>query len=200
MKTFNLKKFKQIYYYENVLENPYELLELIEGSDGGLDNKSSITSWQKWTASDDSYQFGYQKFIQPSIDSEKNNSLLTIYNTILNTIELCSYHYAEENNLDIGFLTPLSISKYSAGKEMGSHVDSYNNDRSPILSIVLYLNDNYTGGELNFENQLVSIKPSAGSLIAFPSVAPYYHESKTVLKGTKYMSPGFWYKRLDKDG
>jgi predicted 2-oxoglutarate/Fe(II)-dependent dioxygenase YbiX len=197
MNSFNLKTYEKIYYYENVVNSPYELIELIESTDSGLDDNTSITSWKKWTASDDSYQFGYQKFVNPSISNEKNKSLLSIYNTILESINSCSYHYAKENSLDIGFLTPLSISKYSSGKEMGPHVDSYEDERSPILSIVLYLNDNYEGGELSFEKQGVSIKPSAGSLIAFPSIAPYYHESKKINSGIKYMSPGFWYKRVD---
>jgi predicted 2-oxoglutarate/Fe(II)-dependent dioxygenase YbiX len=77
---------------------------------------------------------------------------------------------------------------------MGSHIDSYGDDRSPILSVVLYLNDNYEGGELYFKNQHVIIKPTAGSIVIFPSVEPYYHESREIQRGTKYMSPGFWYK------
>ena len=77
---------------------------------------------------------------------------------------------------------------------MGSHVDSYEDGRSPVLSVVLYINDNYDGGELYFKGQEVLIKPTAGSLIAFPSVDPYYHQSMVVTKGLKYMSPGFWYK------
>jgi len=77
---------------------------------------------------------------------------------------------------------------------MGPHVDSYEDDTKQVLSIVLYLNDDYTGGELYFKNQDIKIKPEAGSLIAFPSTDPYFHESLTVTSGIKYISPGFWIK------
>ena len=36
--------------------------------------------------------------------------------------------------------------------------------------------------------------PTAGSIVIFPSNEPYYHESKEIKRGIKYMSPGFWYK------
>ena len=77
---------------------------------------------------------------------------------------------------------------------MGPHIDSYSDSPKEVLSIVLYLNNNYEGGELYFKNQNIKIKPEAGSLIAFPSVDPYFHESMPVLSGIKYISPGFWIK------
>ena len=59
----------------------------------------------------------------------------------------------------------------------------------------MYLNDDYTGGELNFKDQGIKIKPSAGSIAVFPSRSPYFHESLPVLSGEKYMTPGFWENR-----
>ncbi|NBP55847.1 hypothetical protein EBU71_04800, partial [bacterium] len=79
-----------------------------------------------------------------------------------------------------------------SGKSMGPHVDNYNDDPRKTISVVLYLNDSYVGGELNFPEQDIMIKPEAGSLIIFPSTKPYYHESKTIENGVKYMTPGFW--------
>ena len=189
-----ITRFDKIHYYENVLDKPYALIKDIEETDEILNNNSSITKWKQWQASDDSYNFGYQKMINPTIIDETNETLLSINKIIRDAIVMSSKDYAKEHNIDLGYLTPISIAKYSTGKEMGSHVDSYEDGRSPVLSVVLYINDNYDGGELYFKEQDVSIKPSAGSLIAFPSVAPYYHQSMTVTKGIKYMSPGFWYK------
>jgi predicted 2-oxoglutarate/Fe(II)-dependent dioxygenase YbiX len=60
------------------------------------------------------------------------------------------------------------------------------------MSAVLYLNDDYEGGELNFKDQNITIKPEAGSIVIFPSVAPFYHESKEIISGNKYMCPAFW--------
>ena len=189
-----ITKFDKIHYYEGVIERPYALIKDIEETDSLLNSSTSITKWVQWKASDNAYDFGYQKMINPTIIDETNETLLSINKIIRDAIVMSSKDYAKEHNIDLGYLTPISIAKYSTGKEMGSHVDSYEDGRSPVLSVVLYINDNYDGGELYFKEQDVSIKPSAGSLIAFPSVAPYYHQSMTVTKGIKYMSPGFWYK------
>lgn len=189
-----ITKFDKIHYYEDVIENPYVLIKDIEETDELLNNTTSITRWKQWKASDDSYDFGYQKIINPSIIDETNERLISINKIIRNAIVNSSKDYANTHNIDLGYLTPISIAKYSTGKEMGSHVDSYEDGRSPVLSVVLYINDNYNGGELYFKGQEVLIKPTAGSLIAFPSVDPYYHQSMLVTKGLKYMSPGFWYK------
>jgi predicted 2-oxoglutarate/Fe(II)-dependent dioxygenase YbiX len=189
-----ITKFDKIHYYEGVIENPYDLIKEIEETDGLLNSSTSITKWKQWKASDDSYDFGYQKMINPSIIDETNERLISINKIIRNAIVNSSKDYANTHNIDLGYLTPISIAKYSTGKEMGSHVDSYEDGRSPVLSVVLYINDNYNGGELYFKGQEVLIKPTAGSLIAFPSVDPYYHQSMVVTKGLKYMSPGFWYK------
>ena len=189
-----ITKFDKIHYYEDVIENPYVLIKDIEETDQLLNNTTSITRWKQWKASDDSYDFGYQKIINPSIIDETNERLTSINKKVRNAIVNSSKDYANEHNIDLGYLTPISIAKYSTGKEMGSHIDSYDDERSPVLSVVLYINDNYDGGELYFKEQEVLIKPTAGSLIAFPSVDPYYHQSMVVTKGLKYMSPGFWYK------
>ena len=77
---------------------------------------------------------------------------------------------------------------------MGPHVDSYGDERSPVISVVAYLNDDYQGGELYFPNQNIKIKPEPGSIVVFPSIAPYFHASLPIVSGVKYMIPGFWYK------
>jgi Rps23 Pro-64 3,4-dihydroxylase Tpa1-like proline 4-hydroxylase len=189
-----ITKFDKIHYYEGIIDKPYALIKDIEESDKFLNNSTSITKWKKWNASDNSYDFGYQKMINPSIIDETNKVLIYINKQVRDAILNSSKDYAKEHNIHLGYLTPISISKYSTGKQMGPHIDSYEDQRSPVLSVVLYLNDNYDGGELYFKNQNVTIKPSAGSIVIFPSVEPYYHESREIQRGTKYMSPGFWYK------
>jgi predicted 2-oxoglutarate/Fe(II)-dependent dioxygenase YbiX len=89
-----------------------------------------------------------------------------------------------------------NIKKYNEGADMGPHVDSSDptNIEHPVISGVMYLNDNYEGGEINFPNQGVSIKPKAGSVIIFPSTDPYLHHPQKIDYGTKYMVPLFWYK------
>lgn len=186
---------ENIYYYENVLEDPLKLLEDIEFLDSVVE-ETSITKWSDWTAYKSEYSFGSQKRIKESIFDKSlpyHAEAFSIYSRINDSINKVSKDYAlMHNNLDIGFLTPLSISKYFVGKMMGPHVDSHDDDPFKTISVVLYLNDKYEGGEINFPEQNIQVKPKAGSIVVFPSKKPYFHESKQIISGTKYMTPGFW--------
>jgi predicted 2-oxoglutarate/Fe(II)-dependent dioxygenase YbiX len=194
----NVQRFEKISYYKNVIDDPKSLINLIEESDKNLTSDTSIPSWQEWNASGDSpYQFGYQKRFNNNVEADTSLEIKKINMTLKNAIVDASNDYSKEYGINIGTLMPLSISKYSTGKSMGPHVDDYNNGDDPNISVVLYLNDNYDGGEINFPNQNITIKPEAGSIVIFPSVEPYYHESLPVISGIKYMSPGFW-RKVDK--
>lgn len=185
--------YQKIVYYYDLFPDSLNLVELIEEDE--LSATSKITKWKSWGSSDNKMVYGKQKIIHSS-NNEFNDSKFDsfIIKTIKNAIVDCSKNYSEKYFLDIGNLTPLSISKYFEGKGMGPHVDSYSDNPKEILSIVLYLNDNYEGGELYFKNQNIKIKPKTGSLIAFPSTDPYIHEALPVISGIKYISPGFWIK------
>lgn len=201
----NPDKFEKVYYYKNVVEDPISLINLIEKSDEKLTEKTSIPKWKKWTASgwlpeeslsqkDDLYTYGYQKRFSNEVDLDTDEDIKYINSILKQAISEASNHYAEDNGINIGQLAPISISKYFTGKSMGPHVDDYDNGDDPNISVVLYLNDDYEGGEINFPEQNITIKPEAGSIVIFPSVKPYYHQSLPVISGIKYMSPGFWRK------
>lgn len=188
-----IEVFDKIVYYKNLFTDNLNIVDLIEEDE--LSATSKITKWNSWGPSDNKVVYGKQKFID-NVSNEFTVSKFDsfIINTIKDAVIKCSQEYSERYSLDIGKLTPLSISKYFEGKGMGPHIDSYSDSPKEVLSIVLYLNNNYEGGELYFKNQNIKIKPEAGSLIAFPSVDPYFHESMPVLSGIKYISPGFWIK------
>jgi hypothetical protein len=54
------------------------------------------------------------------------------------------------------------------------------------LSSVIYLNDNYEGGELYFKDHDISIKPEAGDYITFPGNRHYQHGVKEVSGAVRY--------------
>ena len=72
---------------------------------------------------------------------------------------------------------------------MGPHFDGQDGHTDLAFSMITYLNDDYEGGEIHFKNQNVTIKPSAGSLIMFPSQEPFIHEVLPIKKGIRYMMP-----------
>jgi hypothetical protein len=75
--------------------------------------------------------------------------------------------------------------KYSGGQHYGAHYDG-GTETKRTISPILYLNDNYEGGEIEFVNFGIKIKPKAGSLLIFPSNYAYRHIAHPVTSGTKY--------------
>lgn len=186
----------KIFYYKNIVANPSNLVHLIESTNDALSEYDAIFPWKKWTASDDeNYIFGYQKQTNAAKLHTSSDSVKHIYETLMSALTEAGQHYC--SSLSLGYFppSPLSISKYIVGGAMGPHVDEYPGQvKSPVMSGVIYLNDDCTGGELDFPDQGVRIKPEAGSIVIFPSVKPYYHQSLEVIDGVKYMSPVFWIK------
>lgn len=54
------------------------------------------------------------------------------------------------------------------------------------LSTVIFLNDDFQGGEFVFPDLRVRIRPEPGLLIAFPSSQFYLHQVDPVISGTRY--------------
>jgi hypothetical protein len=85
------------------------------------------------------------------------------------------------NIVDSGY----QINKYEQDQFYDFHVDlTQNRDIDRVLSIVLYLNDDYEGGELEFP--FMTHKPKRGDAILFPSTWLYPHRAAPVKSGTKY--------------
>lgn len=81
--------------------------------------------------------------------------------------------------------------------DVGDHYDIHNDSESYVngtlkrvverdISILLYLNDEYRGGELEFTQLQLAIKPKKGMLIAFPSYAEFEHKVHPIVEGTRY--------------
>jgi predicted 2-oxoglutarate/Fe(II)-dependent dioxygenase YbiX len=88
------------------------------------------------------------------------------------------------------------ILRYSPGGKYNQHADAEHwvpetqnwvraHDRD--FSVLLYLNDEYEGGELEFTSFNYKIKPKAGMLIGFPSDHRYLHAALPTLSGTRYV-------------
>jgi predicted 2-oxoglutarate/Fe(II)-dependent dioxygenase YbiX len=123
----------------------------------------------------------------------------------------CAIEYADIFNIDRDALyyavslltdprTTMGINKYDEGAFMGSHVDFNEDNYYLAYTIVVYLNDDYEGGELYFNDLDITIKPEAGSIIMYPSSAPYAHQSLKVLKGRKMLITHHWQMILGPNG
>jgi hypothetical protein len=102
-------------------------------------------------------------------------SLLAATSTYISKFELNEKLYHE------GY----SVLKYKNNEQYRSHYDG-DTSIARVISAVCYLNDDYDGGELEFVNFGIKIKPEAGMLILFPSNFAYRHIAYPVTNGTKY--------------
>tara|TARA_B100001094_G_scaffold320954_1_gene367957 strand:- start:137 stop:679 length:543 start_codon:yes stop_codon:yes gene_type:complete len=86
-------------------------------------------------------------------------------------------------------ITDFRINRYAEGGFMSKHIDNIHHSHGqeygfPQVSVLLYLNDDYEGGEFKVADKL--IYPEAGSGIIFPSNFMYPHEAEVVTKGTRW--------------
>jgi predicted 2-oxoglutarate/Fe(II)-dependent dioxygenase YbiX len=59
------------------------------------------------------------------------------------------------------------------------------------FSLLLYLNNDFSGGELDFPHFGFRIRPEAGMLVCFPSDHRYLHAAQPTLSGTRYALVGW---------
>lgn len=78
-----------------------------------------------------------------------------------------------------------NLLKYTGDQQYHRHYDGSTRS-GRVLSAICYLNDNYEGGELEFPNFGIKIKPQAGMLLLFPSNYAYAHIAHPVISGLKY--------------
>jgi len=91
--------------------------------------------------------------------------------------------------------------KWTIGMNSKLHCDCEKPDGSPAeaaefykynVSVLMYPNNDYTGGEITFPEYNITIKPQAGDMILFPGNGAYKHTVQQVTSGTRYTMPS-WY-------
>lgn len=130
--------------------------------------------------------------------SEKLQNLdLNAYNILQNVAEKF------KKEISIFFDTEIEtynipISKWAIGNDQKPHADKEWADGTPAepnyfdIGSVIYLNEEYQGGELYFTQHDFKMKPKAFSAIAFPGDMYFLHGVTTVEKTERYTIPIFW--------
>jgi hypothetical protein len=88
---------------------------------------------------------------------------------------------------------PISnIMKYEVGDVFLPHQDS--SIHCPIESdwgLVLYLNDDFEGGELYYPEKNITYVPQAGDLVIHGATKEFSHGTTPIIRGTKYVATSF---------
>lgn len=117
----------------------------------------------------------------------QDNRLRVINNNVYEMIYSCSKWYDRHFALTYGshIVENFQVLKYSTGEEYKAHYDGDTPTRR-VISPILYLNDDYEGGELEFIHYGIKLKPKAGDFFIFPANFSYAHIAHPVTSGTKY--------------
>jgi Rps23 Pro-64 3,4-dihydroxylase Tpa1-like proline 4-hydroxylase len=106
-----------------------------------------------------------------------------------NTVDPIVDKYAKDNNISF-FKKDYQLVRYTEGQFFKEHTDA-TEEFPRKVSVLLYLNDDYSGGEIIFTRFGMSIKPKKNTLILFPSSENFSHLAEPVKSGTKYVVVGF---------
>ena len=174
--------------FENVWPNPAETIKMMENECKDAD---SGMNWSKATTlgAGANQDIRTNMFCPISeVASTANNSVAqNIHNQfyillLSSTVGYSARHQIDESlwHEDYVFL------RYSGGQQYKAHHDAGGTASSRLISCLCYLNNDYEGGEIEFVNYNIKIKPEPGMLILFPSSFPYKHIAHPVTEGTKY--------------
>jgi predicted 2-oxoglutarate/Fe(II)-dependent dioxygenase YbiX len=108
-----------------------------------------------------------------------------------------------QQEIELHFGRPLEVNsagirRWDTGEFQPLHADGEDIEGHPNEAFivdygaVIYLNDDYEGGEIYFPDHNIDFKPKAGTLVFFPSNNMYIHGVRTITKGTRYTTPSFW--------
>ncbi len=88
----------------------------------------------------------------------------------------------------VGLNERLRFYRYTAGQRFAAHTDGFfirsELERS-LLTLILYLNEDFIGGETYFLNSETLVAPQAGKVLVFAH--QLWHEGLPVSSGTKYI-------------
>ena len=121
----------------------------------------------------------------------RNNDRLMIFdNNLAENLFQKAAEFLPQTHEDyevLDFNEMFRVYKYSSGQRFKMHRDgSYirNESEKSFYTFLIYLNDDFEGGETEFEN-LFTVAPKKGSALVF--YHPLRHEGKTLISGLKYV-------------
>jgi hypothetical protein len=124
-----------------------------------------------------------------------NESLLSYKEKVISINDMFQYYPVPAGYNTTCCRESIQVLEYNSNQEYKFHHDTSNDPNSKeyhrIISIVLYLNDNFDGGGTEFPHQ--TYKPSPGYGLFFPSNWCFPHSGQKVLSGKKRVAVTWYY-------
>jgi len=173
--------------FENVWPNPQETIREVENE---CLNPDSGISWQRaGTRGNGAYQNARTNYLMDTTylsDITQSPIIQNVNNMFYTAVLATTNVYAKIFDIKETFYQEnYQLLKYKGGEEYKAHYDG-GTDIGRCISVICYLNADYDGGEIEFVNFKIKIKPQPGMMILFPSNYAYTHVAHPVISGTKY--------------
>lgn len=172
--------------YEDAFPNWKQAIDICEREAA---NPDSYVTWTKAeTIGDGIYQDKRLNLIMGVTSGADmgNESMRAVHNQAYLSLSACLNDYVPRFNAGRNlFHEPYGMLKYRGGEHYKAHADG-GAGVNRVVSAIIYMNDDYEGGELEFTRFGIKIKPLPGMCILFPSNFAYEHVAHPVLSGTKY--------------
>lgn len=177
-------------------DNTSSIISAIENMlDGSREiswNPSRIQNGNGEYVVDTQVRYNVYFWLNPAIapNEDAKNAIINVESMINNELQECLQHYQSEVGVGISKQEPYELLKYNESHFLEWHTDDGSADRSRV-SMLYYLNDEYEGGELEFANFDILLKPKKGDILIFPSSFIYKHRVRKVTNGTRYVIADF---------
>jgi hypothetical protein len=192
-------KFVMAYFYENteiLIEEDF----ITEEQADYLISTAEFQARAKWTngqvpkEKDDHSNFweGKSLFVTEMPDLDRN---------VLREIEIKARLLYEKTYPELRGQVSYSqihcINRFKSGDSMPVHWDRgpYEENNTVLHGVVVYLNDNYEGGEIYYPEKNIAIKPKKFSLVMHPGNEEYKHGVREVINGDRYAVTLFIHER-----
>jgi predicted 2-oxoglutarate/Fe(II)-dependent dioxygenase YbiX len=172
--------------FENAWPNPTETVQIIENQ---TLNPDSGMHWTRATTVGQGFnqdvRTNYHLGITACAQEFDNPVAKDLHNQTYFLLLASTIPYARKHDVEEMYHEPYNMLRYRDSQQYKAHIDG-TTDMGRCISAIIYLNNDYEGGEIEFVNFGIKIKPEPGMLLLFPSNYAYRHIAHPVINGTKY--------------
>jgi predicted 2-oxoglutarate/Fe(II)-dependent dioxygenase YbiX len=119
-----------------------------------------------------------------------HGDLLRFEHLLAQVFHSCAYAYKALNrHLMLSRDTGYTLLRYQPGQFFHEHIDTivgHSDYAMRLLSGIIFLNDGFDGGELEFPHQKMKLKPAPGDVLLWPSGFTHPHQAHAIVTGTKF--------------
>jgi len=126
---------------------------------------------------------------------------------LINTRNRVKQHITEIQSLTVPIYgDSVQLVRWPEGYEQVPHADAeYNTSEEGeyvfphrYCGSLIYLNDDFDGGEIYFPQHNLELKPVPGMMLTFPGTREYLHGVRPVTSGIRYVISSFYTKDINK--